>query len=77
MLLVPEQASLIPLTDVPEAEAPKQVFEDVPEAVLEAGPIQEGEEEAADVGVPDLRLVLEVPRVGVFSLLHLVQLFLM
>ena len=59
--LVPMQGSLIFLADVPEAEAPKQVFEDVPEAVLEAGPIQEGKEKATDVGVADLSLLLEVP----------------
>jgi hypothetical protein len=77
VLLVLQQPSLISLADVPEAEASQQLFKDVLEAVLEAGPIQEGEEEAADVRVADLCFVLEVPREGMLSLLHSVQLILM
>jgi hypothetical protein len=59
--LVLEHPSLVSLADVPEADAPEQVLEDVAEGVLEAGTIQEEEEESADIGNADLRLVLEVP----------------
>ena len=47
VLLVAFRASVV--ADVPDADAPERILEDVPNSVSETSTVKEGEEEAEDV----------------------------
>jgi len=62
VLLVTLGASASVITDVSDADAPDRILKDVPHSISKASSIQEGEEEAKNVQLLNIILLLKVLR---------------